>query len=43
MNLEEKYKASTNNTKPKAYSQKTKQDKDNSKLNVDITPKKYKG
>mgnify|MGYP003348660308 CR=1 FL=1 len=43
MNLEDRYKKSAKNTKPKAYSGKTKQDKDHSKLNVDVTPKKYKG
>ena len=43
MNLEERYKASSKNTKAKAYNKKTKQDKDNSLLNVDVTPKKYKG
>jgi hypothetical protein len=43
MNLEDRYKASSKNAKAKAYSQKTKQDKDNSILNVDVTPKKYKG
>ena len=43
MNLEDRYKASSKNTKARAYSKKTKQDKDNSILNVDVTPKKYKG
>ena len=43
MNLEERYKKSVKNVKPKTYSGQSKQTKDNSKLNVDVTPKKYKG
>jgi len=41
MNLEDRYKASSKNVKPRAYSGETKQTKDNSNLNVDVKPKSY--
>lgn len=41
MNLEERYKASAKNVKPRAYSGQTQLTDDHSNLNVDVKPKPY--
>jgi hypothetical protein len=41
MTLEDRYKASSKNVKPIAYTGQTQQTKDNSNLNVDVKPKPY--